>query len=225
MLHDARMSVLDWCLVVTGALAASWRVFAQRRAWTALQILSIGVLVLAGATLVVDGLQWQLLPWQILGLVVAVLAVLHHYRPRDARGRRPHHTGGRRARGAPRWLGLSERGLLLVTVAIGAWALLWVFVPTLPTPSGPYHVGTEVFHWTDTSRHETLGPDRSQYRQVVAQAWYPTDATQGRMAPYFEEPGKLPGMGGLPAFVFFGSNPPNAPARKTSALATSFSRG
>jgi predicted dienelactone hydrolase len=204
------MSVLDWCLVVSSALAASWWVFAEQRARGALRIVSIGVLVLAGTTLAVEGVRWQLVPWQILGVIVATLAMLRRRRPNDTHDWRARGTGvqppdASRAQSSPvprRWLGLSKRGLLLATVAIGAWALLWVFVPTLPTPSGPYHVGTEVFHWTDTSRHETLGPDHSQYRQVVAQAWYPTDATQGHMAPYFEEPGKLPGMGGLPAFVF-----------------------
>jgi predicted dienelactone hydrolase len=92
-----------------------------------------------------------------------------------------------------------------VLVLLGAWALLWAFTPTLPTPSGPYRVGTEVFHWVDTSRHQPWGPKTSEYRQVVAQAWYPTEAKTGRMAPYYEDPGELPGMGGLPAYVFGGS--------------------
>jgi dienelactone hydrolase len=60
-----------------------------------------------------------------------------------------------------------------------------------------------VFHWTDTSRHEPYGKT-SEYRQVVAQAWYPSEAMRGRTAPYFEESGELPGMGGIPAFVFTG---------------------
>jgi predicted dienelactone hydrolase len=183
------MSVLDWCLVAAGLLVAGWWAFVPRQGPAALELVSIGVLALAGATLLAGGAQWQLVPWQALGVVVAALAALR--RRRQGKG--------------PRWAWLSERMLLLALVAIGAWALLWVFVPALPTPSGSYRVGTEVFRWTDTSRHETLGPDpASEYRQVVAQAWYPTDATHGRTAPYFEEPGKLPGMGELPAFVFSG---------------------
>jgi predicted dienelactone hydrolase len=183
------MSILDWCLVAAGLLTASWWMFVGRWRPVGLEIISIGVLALAGVTLLVEGSQWQLVPWQVLVVVVAVLAALHRRRPGRAR----------------RWRWLSERGLLLAIVAIGALALLWPFVPTLPTPSGPYRVGTEVFHWTDTSRHQPWGPNTSEYRQVVAQAWYPTAATQGRMAPYFEDPGELPGMGGLPAFVFSGS--------------------
>jgi len=206
------MSVLDWFLVAVGLLAASWWAFAPRRGPAAFEVASGCALALAVAALLVEGTQWQLLPWQTLGLVVAVLAGLRRrHRGRDLRGHPATadcgHPAGDRGRpdGARRRVAwLSERMLLLALVAIGAWALLWAFVPALPTPSGPYRVGTEVFHWTDTSRHQPWGPNTSEYRQVVAQAWYPTATTQGRMAPYFEDPGELPGMGGLPAFVFSG---------------------
>jgi hypothetical protein len=43
---------------------------------------------------------------------------------------------------------------------------------------------------------------------VIAQAWYPTDATTGQKVPYFEAQGRLPSsIGGLPSFMFgsFGS--------------------
>jgi dienelactone hydrolase len=43
---------------------------------------------------------------------------------------------------------------------------------------------------------------------VIAQAWYPTDASNGRAVPYFEAQGDLPGsIVGMPPFVFgsFGS--------------------
>jgi predicted dienelactone hydrolase len=197
------MSVLDWCLVAAGLLAVGWSVFAPRRATAVLAVVSVGALALAAATLLIEGVQWQLVPWQALGLIVAALAALR--RRRRGKDLRESPAGADRGRQGGRWAWLSERMLLLALVAVGAWALLWAFVPTLPTPSGPYRVGTEVFHWTDTSRHQPWGPNTSEYRQVVAQAWYPTAATQGRMAPYFEDPGELPGMGGLPAFVFSGS--------------------
>jgi dienelactone hydrolase len=184
------MSVLAWCLVLAGLLVAVWWTFARSLRPTALQLASIGVLALALATLLIEGSQWQLLPWEALGLVVAALAGLQR---RHAR------------RAGSWWRGTGERALPPIIVVLGAWALLWAFVPTLPIPSGRYRVGTEVFHWTDTSRHQPFGPHTSEYRQVVAQAWYPTSATGGRTAPYFEDPDALPGMGGLPAFVFSGS--------------------
>ena len=181
------MSVLDWVLVAVGLLAALGWTFARSHYQTALTVVSICALLLAIATLAAEGQQWQLVPWQALGLLVAALVGLRRLRPGPAR----------------LWQRVTERGFLLIVVVVGAWALLWVFVPSLPMPSGPYRLGTEVFHWTDASRHEPYGRT-SEYRQVVAQAWYPTDATRGRSAPYFEEPGELPGMGGLPEFVFSG---------------------
>ena len=65
-----------------------------------------------------------------------------------------------------------------------------------------------IFRWTDTSRPETFTADPSDRRQVIAQAWYPSDATTGRAVPYFEAQGRLPSsIAGLPSFMFasFGS--------------------
>ena len=98
--------------------------------------------------------------------------------------------------------------MLVVGVALGGMALLTALVPSLPKPSGPHSVGSVIFRWTDTSRAETLTADPSDRRQVVAQAWYPTDATRGRAVPYFEAQGHLPSsISGLPSFMFasFGS--------------------
>jgi dienelactone hydrolase len=189
------MSILDWLLVYAGLLAAVWWTVARSRYTAALEVLSVCVFLLALATLAAEGSQWQMVPWQVLGLVEVALVVLRRLRLRRA--------GPAQGSRAFSWQGAIERGFLLIIVVLGAWALFWAFTPTLPTPAGPYHVGSEVFHWTDTSRHEPYGKT-SEYRQVVAQAWYPGEAKHGRTAPYFEERGELPGMGGIPEFVFTG---------------------
>jgi dienelactone hydrolase len=104
-------------------------------------------------------------------------------------------------------------GTLAGLVAIGGVTLLTVRVPSLPQPVGPYQVGSEVFRWTDSQRQETLTPDPGDRRQVVAQAWYPTDAAPGRTTtpwpgpgapvPYFEAQDRLPAfIDPYPAFVF-----------------------
>jgi dienelactone hydrolase len=88
-------------------------------------------------------------------------------------------------------------------LAVGGLALLTAFVPTLPKPSGSHQVGSKIFRWTDKQRPETLTAKLSDRRQVIAQAWYPTDATTGEAEPYFEAQGNLPpSIGGLPSFVF-----------------------
>ena len=98
--------------------------------------------------------------------------------------------------------------MLVVGLALGGMALLTALVPTLPKPSGPHSVGSVIFRWTDNKRSETLTADPSDRRQVIAQAWYPTDATTGQAVPYFEAQGHLPSsISGLPSFMFasFGS--------------------
>jgi dienelactone hydrolase len=100
------------------------------------------------------------------------------------------------------------RGALVVGLALGGLALLTAFVPLLPNPADPHPVGSEIFRWTDNARPETLTADPSDRRQVIAQAWYPSDGSKGRAVLYFEAQDQLPnGIAGLPSFMFasFGS--------------------
>lgn len=83
------MSVLDRAVVATALVAAvRWR--GARRRWPgALDMLSSAALGLAVATLAVEGLRWQLVPWQLLALAVAASAGLRRRRPgRSRRWRR-----------------------------------------------------------------------------------------------------------------------------------------
>ena len=103
---------------------------------------------------------------------------------------------------------LDEACLVVVLAVGGLLVLLTAVVPALPKPTGPHRVGSEIFRWTDSQRPETLTANAFDRRQVIAQAWYPTDATSGRAVPYFEAQGRLPGpVGGIPSFMFgsFGS--------------------
>ena len=51
-------------------------------------------------------------------------------------------------------------------------------------PTGRLAVGTTVFHWTDSSRHEVLN---EEFRKVAVQLWYPTrDTLDSQRAPYRE---------------------------------------
>jgi hypothetical protein len=109
----------------------------------------------------------------------------------------------RRPAGCERWRRVIGRCLLIPVLAVAGVALLTAFVPTTPEPAGPHKVGGEIFRWTDRQRPETLTAAPSDHRQVIAQAWYPSDASSGRAVPYFEAQGHLPGaIGGMPAFMF-----------------------
>jgi hypothetical protein len=122
-----------------------------------------------------EGVHWQLVPWQLLALACAAVALLR--RQRLARSRRIVRVAGRAA--------------LALGILAGGVGLLFARVPQLPRPSGPHLVGSVVFHWTDAQRPETLATGAGERRQVVAQAWYPTE-TAGPPVPYFEAQGRLP---------------------------------
>jgi dienelactone hydrolase len=178
---------IDTVMVVVTLATGLWWGFSPRRHKAMLAVLSIAAAALAGATLLAEGLRWQLVPWQGLALAVAVAAALRRWRPGHSR----------------RWRRVVGRGVLVVGLALGGLALLTAVVPTLPKPSGPHRVGSVIFRWKDTSRPETLTADLSDRRQVIAQAWYPSDATTGRAVPYFEAQARLPSsVEGLPSFMF-----------------------
>src|SRR5437870_2621598 len=179
-------------MIVVALAAGLWWGFARQRCRARLQLFSVAALTLAITTLVVESLRWQLVPWQVLALAVAAAAAFRGWRPGRSR----------------RWRRVVARSVLVVGLVFAGLALLTAFVPKLPALSGPHSVGSVIFRWTDNQRPETLTVDRSDRRQVIAQAWYPTDATKGRAVPYFEAQGHLPAsIGGLPSFLFasFGS--------------------
>jgi predicted dienelactone hydrolase len=181
------MSLLDRLLVAVALVAGLWWALSRMRRPAELQRLSAAALALAVATLVFDRPHWQMVPWQVLAVSVGVAAALRRWRPGHSH----------------RSLRVIGRGALGVGLVIGGLALLTAFVPSLPKPSGPHRVGSHIFRWTDNTRAETLTPDPSDHRQVIAQAWYPTETTSGRAVPYFEAQDKLPGsVGGLPSFMY-----------------------
>ena len=182
------MSLLDRVLVAVVLLSALWWACSRHRRPAALGRLSAVAPVLAAASVVFDaGPRWQLVPWQALAVGVGLAAALRHWRPGRSR----------------RALRVAGRGALGVGVVVGALAVSTALVPQLPTPSGSHRVASQIFRWTDPSRAETLTADPADHRQVIAQAWYPTDTARGRPVPYFEAQHRLPGsVGGLPSFMY-----------------------
>lgn len=53
----------------------------------------------------------------------------------------------------------------------------------LPAPTGSYDVGTTTLYLVDDSRDDAYTEDAGDPRELIAQLWYPTDAT-GTTAPY-----------------------------------------
>src|ERR671933_637490 len=172
------VSVIDSVLMITAFVAAAWWALARSRLPDALGVVSLVALGLAAVTLVAEGLHWQRVPWQLVATACAAAAALRWWRPGHSR----------------RWHRVLGRLGLLAGLTLGGVGLLFAGVPVLPRPAGPHLVGSEVFRWTDPQRAEVLTADPHDRREVVAQAWYPTDVGEGQRVPYFEAQDRLPAL-------------------------------
>jgi dienelactone hydrolase len=92
---------------------------------------------------------------------------------------------------------------LLVLTAIIPWAI-FLPIPTLTEPQGDYAVGTRIFRWVDLDRAELITSDPSDIRNVIVQAWYPTENdTKGTHSSYIDGMNNLPeSIGILPKEIF-----------------------
>ena len=65
---------------------------------------------------------------------------------------------------------------------LGAWFLTSAFIPwavpvfTMPAPEGDFSIGSETFHWVDSSRLEWFTDENdNDVREIMVQAWYPSE--------------------------------------------------
>jgi fucose 4-O-acetylase-like acetyltransferase len=121
------MSILDTLLIVTALTSALWWAVSRHRRSAVLEAFSFAAALLAILTLALEGMRWQLVPWQVLATAVAAAAALRRWRPGHSR----------------RWRRVIARSLLVAGLAAGGVVLLTALVPALPEPSGPHKVGSE----------------------------------------------------------------------------------
>lgn len=93
------------------------------------------------------------------------------------------------------------------------WFLLALVVPyiipvfSLPSPQGKDFIGTETFHWVDSSRQEWFTEEKSNdYREIMAQIWYPGSIHQNKeVEPYMDyiklRSKTIAAAGNLPSFL------------------------
>ena len=83
---------------------------------------------------------------------------------------------------------------LIFKIIIGSWFFLAIIIPyiipvfSLPIPNGNYSVGTETFHWVDSSRLEWFTEESlTDKREIMVQVWYPGINEQDNKAePYMD---------------------------------------
>jgi predicted dienelactone hydrolase len=118
---------------------------------------------------------------------------------------------------APRARWFRAARVLLALIAIAPWLAL-VPVPALPTPRGPYAVGSQIFRWVDSSRAEGVTNEPDDARNVIVQAWYPASGASSQPhrplhLPYIDGLGRLPQfVSALPSVVmrYYGAIDPHA---------------
>jgi dienelactone hydrolase len=151
-------------------------------------VVSIATLALATvAQFTLSDWRWQLAPATTTGtlLVLVLLA---------------------RALGRQAYLSATIAGLAVGGAAL-TLALSWALpIRILPTPDGPYPVGTTTIVLRDMERMERFGPEPGGPRELVVQLWYPAaGAPVGRAAPLVPQAAAFVDLGaaelGLPRFA------------------------
>jgi len=153
------MTPLEIAVLLLNLLALS--LFLQQKGQPKLggKTVALGIFLLGVLLLIQETYRWQMYPAALVAFVLPILVF----------------------RGKP----LPRAGKLLVAsgyfLLVGSMAACWLMpVFSLPTPSGPYAIGTDTRVWT---RQEMPGTPASenQSRKIVVQFWYP--AAQGAIGP------------------------------------------
>jgi len=102
-----------------------------------------------------EGAHWQLIPLYLSALTIWF--------------------AGWADRHWPKWR-FTFLALISILLICATGYLSWLMpMFQLPKPTGPYQVGTRIFHLVDTSRNEDNGPSPSGKRELMVQAWYPAE--------------------------------------------------
>ena len=162
-------NLLTFCILVIPQLRAiHWMNY-----WVLIAVLIVVAQVL------VEGPRWQMIPAYVLTVLFFMVCLLQNSAPGGGIiGQILTHRFV---------IGLSVGlGLLVLAVATALPIILPIF--RFPHPGGPYEIGTLIYHWVDTSRHEIFSVDPNARRELVVQIWYPAKGDSASpYAPYMQD--------------------------------------
>ena len=132
----------------------------------AIRLLPALALIISLIHFAVEGYRWQMIPLYVLTLLLALCSLTKILGTND-------------------WKPIaSYLTILLVALATALPTLLPI--PHIPTPSGPYKVGTRIYEMIDESRKE-LYSGKDEPRRIMIQIWYPADVKPtDQLAPWME---------------------------------------
>ncbi len=115
-----------------------------------IRALPVTVLVLTILHFTLEGYRWQMIPLYALTIIFAALSLFRvDIKPLASI-------------------------LSLILLALSTAVPILLPVPKIPTPSGPYQIGTSIFEMTDTSRQEIYS-GKDEPRRFMIQVWYPAE--------------------------------------------------
>ncbi|MFW5434682.1 alpha/beta hydrolase family protein [Paenibacillus apiarius] len=180
---EISLIVIHFCLL-------GWTLFTGRKTkrWFGFALIAAyGVLIVQ---LIAEGFRWQMIP-AYLSPVILTACFLLTRRKESPRNR----------------FAITIRTLLLVlylSVAVAFPALMPISLFNKPT--GPFMVGTTLYHWVDDRREEPSTTDPNDRRELMVQMYYPAgDKGEGSREPYIRNAHEIAkGLEGdlsIPAFV------------------------
>jgi len=119
----------------------------------------------------VEGMRWQMIPLYAFTIATLLLSIPAFFRTakNETHPRRPARV-------------ILNLSLLALSTALP----ILLPVPSIPTPSGPYQVGTLTFELSDKSRKE-LYSGRDEARRFQIQVWYPSETnTSNERTPWMQ---------------------------------------
>ncbi|HAV78179.1 MAG TPA: hypothetical protein DCX53_12595 [Anaerolineae bacterium] len=128
----------------------------------AVGILPAFALVVIATHAQVEGIRWQMIPLYIFAGVSLLISIPAFLRTQ---------SGVDPAVRPPRVI------LSLSLLALSSALPILLPVPVIPSPSGPYQVGTRIYELTDMSRKEIYS-SKDEARRFQIQVWYPADVSE-----------------------------------------------
>src|SRR4030095_3797633 len=181
-----QMKSIDVIFLIEIITRASCLILIPKRINSILKLLSAFTILLALVQLLIHGFYWHYLPSYLLILFMVMIAIFS----RDSISK------------------IKKRLLQFILVfmllaSILPWSI-FLPIPELTKPQGDYKVGTRIFRWIDYSRAEQITSDLNDKRNVVVQAWYPTEENaKGSHSDYLDGTGSLPEkIGIIPRWIF-----------------------
>ncbi|MCL1699427.1 alpha/beta fold hydrolase [Lysinibacillus sp. Bpr_S20] len=185
------MNFWDIVLIVVnfGILSRVMLVNGKTKRWAAFA--SVIAFSLVIVQLIAVGFRWQMVP----AYLSPVILIMYYQ------------FAGRK-KSSKSWISISFKTMMLIiylSVAVALPSLLPVI--SFEKPTGPFTVGTTLYHWVDQKRDEPNTKDPNDRRELMVQIWYPAEETgEGKRAPYIRNINEIAeGLEkalSIPAFAF-----------------------